>query len=80
MIKEKDDYIDVINNFDKFCRFIHMDKAIPIDITGMNDFIYELEQCDWDYMKFDPIYLRILSERDPILFSLIYAYSKYIKT
>lgn len=80
MIKQKTDYIDLINNFDEFCRFIHLDKAMDMNITGMNDFIYELEQCDWDYSKFDPHYLKTLCERDQTLFSLIYAFSKYIKT
>ena len=80
MIKLKDDYNNVINNFDNFCRFIHMDKAMELDITGMNDFIYELVLNDWDYSKFDPYYLKTLCERDQLLFSLIYAFSKYIKT
>lgn len=79
MIKEND-YIDLINKFDEFCKFIHLDKSISIDVNGMNDFIYELEQCNWDYGRFDPYYLKTLCERDQTLFSLIYAFSKYIKT
>ncbi len=80
MIKEKGDYIDLINNFDNFCRFIHFDKAVEMDVTGMNEFICELDQNGWDYSLFDTGYLKMLCERDSVLFSLIYAYSKYIKT
>lgn len=80
MIKLDTDIKDVLHDFNVFCKFIHFDMEIKIDIRRMDDFIEELEKNTWDYSKFDSTYLETLCEKDPVLFSLIYAYSKYIKT
>lgn len=79
MIKLGDDYIDLIDNFGEFCRFVHFDKVLDMDIYSMNDFIRSLGENDWDYQVFDPEYLRNLCEQNSLLFSLIYAFSKYKK-
>ena len=80
MIKaEKDDYLDLINNFYKFCEFLHLDKPIEIDLSALNDFIYDLSNTEWNYDKFQPEYLNEISEKNPLLFSLVYAYSKYLR-